>query len=557
MSGSRRFRMQWKNYLYEKTEGGVRIIRYLPGEQGQEPEVGEDECLCIPPEIDGLPVVEIGQEAFSENGALLSMIEVPPSVRRIHDGAFKMCMSLTDLVLHDGLRQIGEEALYLTAVSELVLPASVSEIDSPWELGNISWRIDEKNPYFYFDGYGLYRRISPCDEKTGGIMPGELLVVSQTEERQEYEVLAGTAIIGENAFAGNGFLEKVILPPTVHTIAAAAFENCQNLSSIDLPDGVKEIGAEAFNHCIRLKQIHLPSTLEQLGRNALSDTFGWSDSLVGLENITTAPDSPVFQAEQDALYENRGDRRYLVKYFGKDKEFRIPDDVTHILPGAFRRSKLHRVYIPKSVKDVAQDAFRECRMLEEMVLEEADAAVYVPGQPVYRKEEITSLFYSKEREMAKKKQDIAGPRFDELPEKWKAFAGTAIYSQKEDVRYQPYEHYLFDYQGYDAQFHTWLNLTDQCAMACCRLKYPVLLSEEVRRKYADYLEENLTAILENLAGLQDMQRLADLTELGFIHAGNAEDCIEIFNQARRTAMVSYLLNYKQEHFAREEFDFAL
>lgn len=622
--------MQWKNYRYNRKGNGVVIIQYVAGEEtadllaGREksllfdlvdekecasgtmeadkfPEKGRkvqnapicektdglsdreqtgaesedqeqeglefDECLNIPSHINGYPVVEIGEDAFSEYGALLTKVEVPSTVKHIGNGAFRMCMSLTELVLHDGLETIGEEAFYLTPLTELYLPSTVSQIGRPWELGNILWKIDEKNPYFFSDGYGLYcKRDSRLngeqlsDVKTisdtgrSSEAEQELLVVSQQDERTEYAIPDGTTIIGENAFAGNATLQKIIVPSTVHTIRDAAMESCQSLSEIVLSEGLREIQTNAFSHCIRLKELHLPSTVERLGEHALSDTFGWSDSLNGLERITVDAANAHFEADEDALFEfGENCDRYVVKYFGSHREYRIPEDVSRILPSAFRRAKLHKFYVPKSLKDVGLDAFRECKNLEEIYLEESDTVLYVPAQPVYRKDEITALFFSGQHGCIREEP----PSLDELPEKWQAFVGNAIYSKTQEPRYNPYEEYIFDYRGYDGLFHTYLNLPDHYGMACCRLKYPVMLPDSVRRKYEDFICENFMDILNSLAETQDMYHLVTLAELGFFTENNIEECLEISNRSGRTKFMSFLLNYKREHLEDSEFDFRL
>ena len=119
---------------------------------------GEEEAICIPKQIDGMPVTEIGTEAFSEYGAALSRIEVPGTVKKIGDGAFKMCMSLTELVLHEGLEEIGEDVFLFTPLTALFLPVSVRSIGKIWELGEIEWEVDPDSPHFFSDGYGLYHR---------------------------------------------------------------------------------------------------------------------------------------------------------------------------------------------------------------------------------------------------------------------------------------------------------------------------------------------------------------------------------------------------------------
>lgn len=541
--------MQWKSYRYKLTGEGAVITQYVPEE--------EETSVRIPSQIDGHPVTAVGEEAFAENGSLLERAEIPPSVKRIGDGAFKMCMSLTDLVLQEGLEQIGEEAFYLTPLEELYIPGTVRELSHPWELGGIRFRISPENPWFSTDGYGLYRKT-----QEDGREEKELLVVYQPEERTEYFPENGTTRIGENAVAGNGSLRRVKLPDTVHTIGEAAFEGCQQLEEIVLPEGLREIAAEAFSHCIRLRKIHLPAALEILGKHAISDTFGWSDSLNGLEEITVDADNPFFTVEGGALFRKlvpetfgtEPEGRALVKYFGHDREYEIPDDVVCILSSAFRRAEFSRVNVPRSVRDVGPDAFRECKNLGEIYLEESDTLLYVPGQPVYRKDEITALFCSREREQRRK--EVPEEEFV-LPEKWQSFARMPISSRSGKEKGNPYERYVFDYRGYDGLFHTYLNLPDQYGMAVCRLKYPVLLDEDVRLKYKEFIRERFTEILDSIAERQDMQHLAQIAELGFFTEQNIEDGIERFNRPGCAKEMSYLLNYKREHLGETEFDFTL
>ncbi|MFR5702935.1 MAG: leucine-rich repeat protein [Eubacterium ramulus] len=69
------------------------------------------------------------------HGALIETIEVPETVTEIGDGAFKMCMSLEKLILQNGVQQIGENVLLVTAVTEMYLPASVSKLSTPMRMG--------------------------------------------------------------------------------------------------------------------------------------------------------------------------------------------------------------------------------------------------------------------------------------------------------------------------------------------------------------------------------------------------------------------------------------
>lgn len=539
--------MRWNDYSYERTEGGVVITRYIPEDTAYEP-ADEEAVLTVPARICGLPVVEIGEEAFTENGAFLTKIELPPTVRCIRKGAFRMCMSLTELVLHEGLQQIGAEAFYLTPLEEIRLPDTVAVIDEPWELGAIRFRVSEKNPYFFNDGFCLYRRKG--EEQ-------ELLVALQTDDRVEYKIADGTTVIGENSISGHAALRRVAIPASVRAIREAAFEGCMNLSEVVLPEGLREIGANAFSHCICLNSLHIPASVEEIGRYALSDTFGWSEDLTGLERITVSEGSARFFADADALFEiiNEKNREeyYLVKYFGREREYRIPAGVTRILPGAFRRAGFHRCTVPESVKDVAEDSFRECKALEEIVLEETGARLCVPAQPVYRKEEITGLFFSSER------RDIRENPADpfEMPEKWHSFAGAGYRPPKREAGRKRYKGYVFDYRAYDDLFDTYLNLPDRCGMACCRLKYPVLLAADTADRYRAFVGENLMGILTEILKCQDLDRLALLAELGFFTGENMESCLELSVRCGQGKCTAFLMNYKREHPGEDEFDFSI
>lgn len=57
----------------------------------------------------------------------------------------------------------------------------------------------------------------------------------------------------------------------------------------------------------------------------------------------------------------------LTKYLGREKEVTIPEGVTAIGQGAFRRKNVVRVIMPDSVEEIGWDAFSDCQILEEVV----------------------------------------------------------------------------------------------------------------------------------------------------------------------------------------------
>ena len=56
----------------------------------------------------------------------------------------------------------------------------------------------------------------------------------------------------------------------------------------------------------------------------------------------------------------------LTKYLGKDKDVNIPDGVTVIGTGAFRRKGVTQVTMPDTVTEIGWDAFSSCTSLEDV-----------------------------------------------------------------------------------------------------------------------------------------------------------------------------------------------
>ena len=70
-------------YRMNSAKDGLIVTGYLV----------EDATLTVPAEVHGLPVVEIGEEAFMGNTNLVS-IDLPDTITVIHTGAFKNCSNL-------------------------------------------------------------------------------------------------------------------------------------------------------------------------------------------------------------------------------------------------------------------------------------------------------------------------------------------------------------------------------------------------------------------------------------------------------------------------------
>ena len=106
---------------WESTRKGVRIASCLKTAQG---------ALDIPPTLDGKPVCEIGDGAFSGCSGLTSVV-LPPSIQTLGRRAFQQCRALESVQLPPTLVEIPSCAFKnCPKLTEILLPESLLGIGS-------------------------------------------------------------------------------------------------------------------------------------------------------------------------------------------------------------------------------------------------------------------------------------------------------------------------------------------------------------------------------------------------------------------------------------------
>jgi len=140
----------------------------------------------ISSEYEGLPVVSIGQYAFSDCASLVNL-NIPDSITSIGNYAFHGCSSLSKLIIPNGVTTIGDHTLFgCTALTSIMLPDSITSIGSC--------------------------AFQNCSSLTSIYVPD------------------GVTFIGEHAFCNCTALTSIIIPDSVTSIGSGAFINCNSLT---------------------------------------------------------------------------------------------------------------------------------------------------------------------------------------------------------------------------------------------------------------------------------------------------------------------------------------
>lgn len=124
--------------------------------------------------------------------------------------------------------------------------------------------------------------------------------------------------IANEAFKGNVYLNKVIIPDTVKVIGNSAFSDCMTMFECNIPSSVEVIGDAAFMNCPYL-DVNIPEGVTTIGAEAFYNTMIWDEE--GL-----------FPGAFDFVIDTSAFVRTELN------ELKIPSTVTSIGEGAFART---------------------------------------------------------------------------------------------------------------------------------------------------------------------------------------------------------------------------
>ena len=235
-------------------------------------------------------VKKIGNDVFESKP--VSSVVIPDSVTNIAYNAFMRCNELTSVTIPGSVKTIDGFAFYQCEnLSSVILSEgvevlndlafhgciSLTDVHIPASLKTMSWR----NGVFGDCPNLSIISVSP-DSTTFTIVDGVLFSKDLSTlywypimRNGIYSVPEGVLRIGGHVFAGCSKLTGIILPESLQSIGDYSFYMCTGLSEINFPSRLLSIGGYSFMFCSSLERIEVPSMVEYIGSSA----FGGCENL--------------------------------------------------------------------------------------------------------------------------------------------------------------------------------------------------------------------------------------------------------------------------------------
>ena len=213
-------------------------------------------------------VVEIGGDAFIDSGVV--HLEVPDSIKVIHNSAFSGITSLKSIKICDGVTSLPDRCFQnCESLEEVSFPESIDTIGS-----------------LCFAG---------CTKLEEIVLPDKLTEISKS--LFEGCVSLKSATIGRNiikvgskAFMNCTALKEILMPDSVRSLEKECFAGCSSLKRINFSDSLEIIPYRTFAGCTELETITLPKNLNKIEDKAFLGCSSLKE-VIGSESASVDQDS--------------------------------------------------------------------------------------------------------------------------------------------------------------------------------------------------------------------------------------------------------------------------
>lgn len=157
------------------------------------------------------------------------------------------------------------------------------------------------------------------------------------------------SVIGRYAFANNNDIKTLVIPGSVKELESEAIQGCYSLKTVTIESGkLESLDNTDIANCRALKTVNVPANVKNIG------------TLIGcsaLEEIVINENNKYLCSIDGVVFSK--DKKTLIKFpQGKIEEmYIVPSTVKIIGEWAFNESEVPKIFVPKTVEEIAESAF--------------------------------------------------------------------------------------------------------------------------------------------------------------------------------------------------------
>ena len=174
-----------------------------------------------------------------------------------------------------------------------------------------------------------------------------------------------------NLYLDGKLVTDVVIPDGVRSICDMAFIGCTSLRTVSLPDSVTNIGWRAFADCVSLEKIKFGASVKSIGECAFFNCVALHE--VEIPDSVTSIGNPVgsFNILKSGIFNGCVSLRRVV----------LPKTLREIPENAFLGcAELSEVVIPKGVECIGAGAFYGCKRLTEIEIPKGVKEIGATGE---------------------------------------------------------------------------------------------------------------------------------------------------------------------------------
>ena len=322
----------------------------------------------------------------------INIFEIPYYQTKIYDNMFQNCRTLSSIILHENVKEIGNMAFSnCDSLKIITIPSSVTSIGK-----NCFLKCSSLTSIDY-DGEIDGNCLIECTSLKRIPVIKSLEPGNFDDYRYLKEIKLNDSIekIPTSCFNKCLSLETIIIPTQCTMIDLFVFKHCISLRTVSIPKSVEKINSGAFYGCYNLEQIEIENEHIEMGYDVFGECKSLKEIIINGNKINKYPFEVNYsqmkqfkeiEIECTNIVIRREDvKKYGIKIINDERVHRIHDNCfrdnmeivdlvipTHITQlGMFAFSNcqnITKVIIPSSVTTISYCCFEHCNNLKEIEL---------------------------------------------------------------------------------------------------------------------------------------------------------------------------------------------